>query len=268
MTNLYAYSLLVLLFSSIAVLSQEQEINQKFSETLQLKWSETFFDSGRENWQGHWLLEGDRATVKNTPSGMVFSAGPIKNDNGSHAVLWTKQNFEGDVKIEFDYTRMDDINSAVNILYIQATGTGDIPYTKDITAWSDLRIVPYMQKYFSHMNLLHISYAAYPLDNEKEKADYVRARRYPVKYGEKFTSYTALSPNYENTGLFKPGVKYHFIVVKRQDDLFMKVENEDIYKLFYWNTARFPAIIEGRIGIRHMWTRSSKYANFQVFVSK
>lgn len=226
-------------------------------------WQRVFFDDGSEDWQEQWFLDGLRGTVKNTKEGMVFSAGPIRGDNGSHNVLWTKASFEGDVKIEFDYTRLDDIDYAVNILYIQATGIGENPYEEDISEWSNLRIVPYMNRYFRHMNLLHISYAAFPL-KEGPQQDYIRARRYPVLPGQNFGQDTRLLPDYENTGLFQPGVDYHFVCIKQGDQLFLQVSNEEVARLFAWDTSTFEPITEGRVGIRHMYTRAARYANVSI----
>ena len=112
---------------------------EKFAQLLKLDWVESFRDAGRGDWQDGWFLDGRRATVENTSIGMILSAGPIPRDNGSHCVLWTKESFEGDVKIEFDYWRLDSIQKWVNILYIQATGTGEGPYSQDIAQWSHLR---------------------------------------------------------------------------------------------------------------------------------
>ncbi|NND08663.1 MAG: DUF1961 family protein [Saprospiraceae bacterium] len=228
-------------------------------------WQQVFFDDGSEDWQEQWSLDGLRGMVKNTKEGMVFSAGPIRGDNGSHNVLWTKSSFEGDIKIEFDYTRLDDISYAVNILYIQATGIGEYPYVADIMQWANLREVPYMNRYFRHMNLLHISYAAYPL-KEGSNPDYVRARRYPVRPGQSFGKDTRLSPDYENTGLFQPGVGYHFICIKKGDQLFLQVSNDEVARLFAWDTSTFESITEGRVGIRHMYTRAARYANVSISV--
>ena len=61
-----------------------------------------------------------RKSVQRVPTAQ---AGPVPRENASHAVLWTKQSFAGDVKIEYEYTRTDDANQYVNILYIQATGS-------------------------------------------------------------------------------------------------------------------------------------------------
>jgi len=241
---------------------------QLFEQLNDAEWHKSFTASDTD-WTDGWLLDGERGFVKNTPEGMVFSAGPIKGDNGSHNVLWTKKEFEGDVKIEFEYTRLDDINYAVNILYILATGVGEEPYHKDITKWSHLRVEPYMNRYFLNMNLLHISYAAYPL-KENPEADYVRARRYPVPPGGNFSRDTQLSPDYFNTGLFRPGITYHFTAIKRGDDLMLRVENkeENIDKFFHWDTSGFDPVTESRIGIRHMYTRAARHENFTVYTLK
>ncbi len=250
-------------------LLQAQEVSADLFNRINTESWEVTFQANDKDWTQDWFLDGERGSVKNTDKGIVFSAGPIRGDNGSHNVLWTKKAFEGAVKIEFDYTRLDDINYAVNILYIQATGVGEPPYDKDIIKWSHLREVPYMRNYFLNMNLLHISYAAYPLEDDPE-SDYVRARRYPVPEGKGFSQGTSLSPDYFNTGLFKPGITYHFTAIKKDHHLFLKVANteDDEEKLFYWDTSSFDPVTEGRIGIRHMYTRAARYGNFRVFEQK
>lgn len=155
-------------------------MDNKFVELKKLSWKDKFFDSGSNNWQEKWLLDGKRADVRNTSHGMIFAAGPVAMDHASHAVLWTKDSFSGDIKIEWDYTRLDTINRYVNIVYIQATGKCEGPYTEDIAEWAKLRQIPYMNSYFDNMNLLHISYAAFGNENDKDE-DYVRARRYPTR---------------------------------------------------------------------------------------
>ena len=84
---------------------------------------------------------------------------------------------------------MDDATKAVNILYIQATGKEEGPYVKDILEWADLRTIPKMRTYFHNMKLWHVSYAAFGNGNEKDKKDYMRARRYPVLKGKSFKRY-------------------------------------------------------------------------------
>ena len=250
------------IITMISFFANAQE--QEFETHLELPWEEVFFDAGNEDWQSQWFLDGQRAWIKNMEDGMLYSAGPIEKDDACHAVLWTKRSFSGDLKIEYDYTRMDNINKAVNIIYIQATGKADGPYTKDISAWSHLRTIPYMRTYFTNMHLLHISYAAFTNDDAVKKIDYIRARRYPVMPGKNFGSDTRVGESYENSELFIPGIKYHITIVKRGDKLFMKVEGDGKLKLFNWDYSGHPQITEGRIGLRHMWTRCSKYANFSV----
>ena len=77
-------------------------------------------------------------------------------------MLWTKQSFEGDIRIEYDYTRLDSMtaSTAVNILYIQATGLGTLESPTDIILSTKRREVPWMKSYFLHMNALHISFSS------------------------------------------------------------------------------------------------------------
>ena len=80
-------------------------------------------------------------------------------------VLWTEDEFQGDVKIEYEYTRLDNETNCVNILYIQASGSGEAPYHEDITQWYQLAAcrVLAMRMYFDHMHTYHISYAAFQM---------------------------------------------------------------------------------------------------------
>lgn len=258
------FTLIMISFPELIMFGQDTEVREMFENLKAGPWTEVFVDPGTGDWNDHWFLDGERAIVKNTPMGMVFSGGPIFGDNGSHGVLWTRKSFNGDIRIEFDYTRLDDINRAVNILYIQATGIGDPPYTEDIAEWSHLRTIPYMNSYFRFMNLLHVSYAAYPLSDPPQN-DYVRARRYPVRPGMNFGKDTRIPPDYDSTGLFKPGKLYHFTFIKWGNDLFFEVRNEEQETLFHWDLSGVEPIESGRIGIRHMYTRAARYANFRVF---
>jgi hypothetical protein len=242
---------------------EKSDSDSLFAELNKSKWEQKFFDRGTDDWRRKWMLDGTRAVLKNTESGMVFSGGPIVGDHASHAVLWTKDIFAGDVKIEFDFTRLDTINRYVNIIYIQATGKGAKPYVEDISAWSELRQIPYMNTYFDNMDLLHVSYAAFGNDDDKPD-DYVRARRYPRPEKESF-GITNIPPDSFNTGLFQPGVTYHFTFIKTDNDLFLEVKNADVRKLFHWPLKRVKPLKAGRIGLRHMWTRCSRYKDIRIY---
>ncbi len=239
-------------------------MQELFAALKKRKWNTVFSDKGTLDWQKKWFLDGERAEIKNTPQGMVFSAGPIAGDNASHAVLWTRNSFQGDIKIEFDFTRLDSINRYVNILYIQATGIEEGPYSKDILEWAELRQIPYMKSYFDHMNLLHISYAAFNNTDDKPD-DYVRVRRYPTRPGKSFDQID-LKPDYFNTELFIPGKTYHFTCIKNSEDLFLRVEGDNLSKLFHWSLKNVENVNDGRVGIRHMHTRCSRYANVNISI--
>jgi hypothetical protein len=234
-----------------------------FQELMAADWQQQFADCGTTDWRRQWSVDGARADIRNPEDGMVFAAGPVARDNASHAVLWTREIFAGDIRIEFDFTRLDTITRFVNILYIQASGRGDAPYTRDIAEWSHLRQVPFMSCYFDTMDLLHVSYAAFGNADDKDE-DYVRARRYPTRPDRAFNQ-TDLAPDNFLTGLFRPGITYHFTAVKTDSDLFFEVRNDEVRELYHWPLAEVEPLQPGRVGIRHMWTRCSRYANIRIW---
>lgn len=243
----------------------QSQNTQAFDALMSAKWKEVLTEDGTTTWDSQWFLDGLVAKVEQTPGGFSFYAGPDQFNDSSHAVLWTKKSFKGDLKIEYDFTKLDDRLVNVNILYIQATGHS--PKPKDISQWADERTVPSMRLYFNHMDAYHISYAAFHTVNSDEQADYLRARRYMPewKQGLKKTEYGEL---YEKTGLFRTGVEYHLIVIKNGSNLYMRVTGDGVDRLFHWEDTSFPLITEGRIGLRQMYTRHSKYRNFKVSTAK
>ena len=223
-------------------------------------WAEMFSDSCTTEWKEKWFLDGEVGAVTNSPEGMTLTAGPEFKNDAHHMVLWTKDSFEGDLKIEYEYTRLDEASKCVTILYIQATGSGERLYVKDITKWSGLRKTPAMKMYYDHMHAYHISYAA----NPGTKKAYIRGRRYmPERQGLKGTQ---LKPDYSTPELFATGVKHHITVIKKDRDLYMRVENPDQVVYCHMTNPDLPVITAGRIGLRHMFTRSARYANLRVSV--
>lgn len=266
-THIINNRLLLLLFFLTASL-QGQNTDQKDFDSLNvaLDWQVQFEDDCTRDWQSKWFLDGLRAKVENTPEGMNFSAGPEVGNDASHTVLWTKESFEGDIKIEYQYTRTDAGTEWVTILYIQATGIA--PYSQDISTWNNLRTIPAMRTYFMNMKALHISYAAYDKDNADINNDYVRVRQYPVLPGQNFATSAEIPDASFKTGLFHPGETYKITVIKTAEKLFFKVDGKKDSKLFSWNLSDLPPILEGRIGLRHMFTRSARYKDFKVYTKK
>ena len=242
--------------------SPEQTAFQAADDT---NWQTTFTDDCTGDWTGQWFLDGEVGTVTTGPDGMELTAGPEFKNDAHHMVLWTQDNFTGDVKIEYDYTRLDQATNCVNILYIQATGSGEEPYVKDITEWSELRRVPAMRMYFDHMHTYHISYAANPNEGDDNRA-YIRARRYmPNATGLKGSN---LEPDYFPQGLFETGVPHKITVIKKARDLYMKVENAEQTLYCHMSNPDLPEISAGRIGLRHMFTRSARYKNIRIHKSE
>jgi hypothetical protein len=89
-----------------------------FTAALNGEWEAVFFDDCTGNYRDKWFLDGEIAAVRNRFDGMQLSAGPQPQNNAHHMVLWTQEEFSGDLKIEFEYTRTDFEAICVNILYI------------------------------------------------------------------------------------------------------------------------------------------------------
>ena len=230
----------------------------------QRDWQLCFSDDLTADWRENWFLDGTNAQITFSGSGMDFWAGPTAGDDACHAVLWTKRSFEGDIKIEYEYTRLDQVLRFVNIIYVQATGSGIPEYPTDIARWAHLRNVPAMRMYFDHMHTYHISYAAFGMENDDPSDDYVRARRYRPETKKGLVE-TDLHPDYFKTGLFASGVKHRITIVKTAGELAMRIQNPEKEMQCRWDTTLFPAVTEGRIGLRHMYTRGARYRNFRVY---
>jgi hypothetical protein len=212
-----------------------------------------------------WVIDGHRADIRNTPEGMIFTAGPVQGDNSCHAVLWSKQSFAGDMKVEFDFTRLDTVNRYVNILYFHAQGIGgNCP--EDIHSWSDKRSIPFMKTYFQKMNLLHISYAAFGNNNDDDD-NYLRVRRYPVTKERTFKQ-IEVEPTIEKTGFFQAGILHKMCFVKTKDKLALRIKTEDSALYHVWDTTEVAPPESGSLGIRHMWTKCSRYKDVKIYSEK
>ena len=75
-----------------------------FENALNIMWDDVFSDPGTEDWTTRWFLDGNIASVSNRDDGMMVSARPKREDE-HHLVVWTNEEFSGDLKIEFDYIR-------------------------------------------------------------------------------------------------------------------------------------------------------------------
>lgn len=237
----------------------ESDSKQSFENLIKTEWKEVFHDPCTGDWKGRWTLDGEVATVTNAHNGMELKAGPEPKNDAHQAVLWTKQEFKGDLKIEYEYTPIDDHFQFVTILYIQATGSGKKGFDADISKWADQRKVPSMRTYYGNMNLYHISYNAYGSMKSPGK-DYIRGRRYLCGKLEG----TELENEYHKTGLFKPGVPHQITVIKRDKEVFMHIRAGEKERLCHFVNTKFPPVTEGRIGLRHMFTRSARYKDFRV----
>jgi hypothetical protein len=156
-----------------------------------------------------------------------------------------------DVRIEYDYTHLDDAsNPYVVILFIQAQGTGG--RAADISTWE--RPVASYPIYHGEMSNYSITY-----DN---RANTVRARHNPGQ---------ADAGEFKYTDMFERDETYHITIEKSGGDFSMTATNArtGASRTFdFTGSASKGAIEEGRIGLRHMDDRSSRYGNFKIWASE
>ena len=246
----------------------EEDVRNRFNALQKSEWKDVFQDSCRGDWREKWFLDGDRAKVENNAEGMTVHAGPTVASEADHAVLWTKDIFEADnLKIEYYFTRIDnsfaDVGT-VNIIYILAQGGGG-KKPLDILEWADERREPNMGKYYNYMDAYHISYSvSQPPSSPPETDKYIRGRRYSASG----LNNTELTPEYMNVPLFEQGVTYKMTFIKTGRELFLNVAGNGKDMVFYFDATKFAPITKGRIGLRQMFTRVSRYSDFKIFINK
>jgi hypothetical protein len=229
-----------------------------------------FEDPMTANWQENWFLDGERADLDHRDGGLAFLTSASKVDkrvdraafDAQHAVLWTRQEFEGDIRISYRYTRLPDC-SWQKLIYVQAQGIGEEPYVKDIYAWRDRRDVAVMSEYFKHMDLIALS-----LRSE------VRCKRYPWVDMEGNALESEFMPRAENKGL-PEGHELHVLVEKRKESIRLRIKDVETgqYAVDHtWDLTdenvlkdRAPKFVEkGRIGIRLMGGHKILMRDFKV----
>jgi hypothetical protein len=228
-----------------------------------------FEDQMTGDWRENWFLDGKKATLRNTKEGLFFSAGTVTKSDDSveyhahHAVLWTQKEFEGDIKISYEMTRIDSSNYGTTLLYIQARGIGTPPYMQDISDWNDLREIPNMGTYFTYMDLLSLSFR-----------ENLRCKRYPWR-DENLDWYPGrgLIEPMVDYGKILPGKTYVVEVEKRTASLRLRLVEKESGRMMIdhtWNTDNIADGIEprqlqkGRIGLRQMSTRQFIYKDFKL----
>ena len=231
-----------------------------------------FEDTMTENWEANWFVDGDLAVLEHQDGGLLFhspTSGVSQKDKNKyrekfdahHAVLWTHKEFAGDIRISYEFTRME--TDWANLIYIQAQGIGKPPYDEDIYAWRELRGVSSMDKYFNYMNLLSLSLR-----------DEIRCKRYPWSDVAKDYDYedTLVKPMVDHEGL-PDGKTYSVVIEKRKKSCLLQIREQgrDEYIVNYtWDLSdpsrkrKQPYVENGRIGFRQMGGNKVLYKNFKV----
>ncbi len=149
------------------------------------------------------------------------------------------------------------------IKYAQGVGTPDYP--EDIFTTRGTREIPAMDKYFTHMNLLSLSFRKN-----------LRARRYPLRNIDPDTESVGdtVFPHVDYIGMI-PGKTYLVDVKKQGASLTLRLTDKatgeeyanhtwDMTKVGKEGTKTAPILHKDRIGLRHMSTKQFIYKDFKV----
>ncbi|HKL20937.1 MAG TPA: hypothetical protein VJ904_03980 [Tichowtungia sp.] len=228
-----------------------------------------FEDPMSGNWQENWFLDGENAVLEHRDGGLAFITEYTVNKkvdragfDAQHAVLWTRQAFEGDIRITYTYTQLPGC-SWQKLIYVQAQGIGEKPYVEDIYEWRDERKVAVMSAYFNYMNLIGLSLR-----------DQIRCKRYPWNDMKGNRLETEFKPRAENKGL-QIGHELHVVVEKRRESILLRITDTETGELVVdhtWDLTdedvledRDPEYVEqGRIGIRLMGGHKILMRDFNV----
>ena len=229
-----------------------------------------FEDDMTENWQDNWFLDGKEGEIRNNEEGLFLAGGPVTKwvdrelYHAHHVVLWTKQVFEGDIRIQYEMTRNDEPDTrSTTLLYIQAQGIGTPEFPNDISEYNAYREEPGMDRYFNTMDLLSLSFRGE-----------LRLKRYPWRHDD--GSELSKKPLIEPMGLWNGiqiGPWYHVDVTKKGTSLRALVTEMETGTVIIdqtWDTRDVDPELEpqlitkGRIGIRHMASKKLTYRNVSV----
>ena len=194
------------------------------AETLapQSKEAVLFHDILKEDWRENWFLDGENATLEHRDGGLAFITTASKVDknvnraafDAQHAVLWTRQEFEGDIRIRYTFTKLPGC-SWQKLIYVQAQGIGEGPYVEDIHAWREHREVAVMSEYFTYMNLVSLSLR-----------DQIRCKRYPTMDMDGEAHESEFKPRAENK-VMPIGREFSVVVEKRKKSIMLHITDTE-----------------------------------------
>ena len=233
-----------------------------------------FEDPMTGDWQENWFLDGSKAELTNSEEGLHFAASTLpgiwqtRNESEEqrrlfdsfHAVLWTQEEFEGEIGVSFEMSRTSE--GFTFLLYMLAQGVEWGPYAKDITEWNELREIPNMALYYRCMNLTGVTFR-----------DQIRLRRYPwmSEDGERFDD--NLIGEMIDYDQIPVGNTYKVDIELREATLRIRLEevgnpdnvlDKTFDRINDLDPRRPTPSTRGRIGLRHMTGTSVLYRNFQV----
>lgn len=252
--------------ASIVLLAVAITFGQE-ERTARPNWRLAFSDNGTGRWSDDWVLFGnpERISVTNGPDGMTFRAGDGTDANADHAILWSKRSFSGDLRVEWDYTVLDRYSSTIppngycSALMLYSSGAGTFGLPTELLAWpQQARQADTSGRYFHERTRgLQLNYAF---------VGDPRGNRFRIRANPGYL----LGTESDETDFFRPGASYHVAVEKTGAVVGVKVAELSSGREF--STTFADPLLQnyssGRIGLRNMNRRESRYAKVRVYETR
>jgi hypothetical protein len=219
------------------------------------------------DWRINWVLHKDpklKAKIEQLPNGVILRAAPYNYTNKkiydrSNIALWNKTLWTGDFRVEFDFTRLDNVARTTGsgigaMLYWHVLGrTGDPKHPPSIAAWpskaaDEDAYVRYTRGY--RVTWSNFNTRAPQNSNEIRVRTFAFTRNYPTKVGG---DSPAVFP-------FVRDQTYHMAIQRVGQVLTVVVDGHTVT----WDDPAIARYNDGYFGIRHQTGRHARYENFTI----
>lgn len=212
-------------------------------------WTLAFDDPGSGGWSGKYDLHGPPCAQASNVGGIRLRSCASEDDS---LILWTRQRFDGDMKVEYDYRILSNLSPTQEIASALLIGTGDgaTGLPADFAAWT----VPFDQGRYQNTNTLWMNYAYQnPASGDPLR---IRLRR---------------NPGYNNLGdappefPFNVGTTYHIVVEKVGSNFTVSVTGPSGTRSHTWSNSSIGGITGGYVGFRNMHFRETLISNVRIY---
>jgi hypothetical protein len=218
------------------------------------------------DWRAGWALHKDSelgAGVDQLANGIVLRAADYAYDDRavyarSSVALWSRHAWAGDFRVEFDFTRLDDVarttgNGIGAMLYFHVVGAGDPHHPAELARWPSTQARE--EAYVRHGRGFRVTWSNFNTEHPRNSHEmrlrtFAFTTRYPERIGEDSPSRFT----------FARGRTYRMAFERRGPRFAASVDGE----AFVWEDPAIARFGEGCFGLRHQPGRVARYENLAI----